>query len=1478
MLRSWKVPSHSCTRTRARHHTNRILGTFFAKDFEYPRCTVDYVRHHTLSSRFFSISVDNHDTIRIGHVERKILSHNLDSKTDVSSNLVPSGYLPTDWNLSQSTLAHLQWMMAKDNLKQDMLLVGAPGAGSVDKLRLALMYAELTKQQVEVLTLSYDITESDLKQRREIVSHTPADSMSQEDTSPVVQIKFVDQQPVRAATKGRILILDGLEKVERNVLPTLNNLLENREMHLEDGRLLVSSERYEMLQKDVGGGVHLDKGSFLTPTHPNFRVIACCAYNGRALDPPLRSRFQIRRVDPPSLEDTFQMTLQSLSQDNDRDQALQVAKLSSTFANTIGDIASNQSKSSTYARVLHFPLNHVVPNAHLLSIFPLESPSFLLQRSYPPGTQDERMKHVMLKYFHESHQAFEDVSKELKLQPVKGVGAKGLSAYEVETVEPVSNVTDGLDCHANVTFSSISTTGGKFLSDMDNSTTVTVTVQCGGREAKSVSNDLVKTDGVKSVLSSMIQEHYIGRDILLLSPRGEGKSTIAAEFASVLGYEEMIFPLHKDMTSRDLLMRRMTNQAGETTWGDSPLVQAARSGQICILDGVEKLNSDTLATLKSLMIDREIWLPDGSRLAKKRLSSQSSNDGMIHPSFRVIALGSLSGSAESRPSWLNEDLFSMFASIPIPAYTRSCLQEILYKNRDRYGSTYTNNDIDTILNFHESFIKDDELGIDCGIKPPSTRNLLRLVRRGATSSCLHDNICSLFAIELLPPSQRESFDALLERLEITGQYQRSKGDYFGMNTSLVTLTNKEANVAGFQMERQVAQSPGLVPSPHFFDIPNHVETMKTLLSDWARGERFFLILGNQGVGKNKVVDRLCQIANFEREYLQLHRDSTVGQLTLSPTLDNGKIVWKDSPLVRAVTEGRSLVIDEADKAPAEVLYVLKSLVADGNLLLADGRRISKESNQNDPDTIAIHPDFTLFILANRPGFPFHGNSLMDSIADCFQIQVIPNPDLESEVELLQSYAPNVKRKILKRIALSFAELRSLFENGTVQYPYSTREAVAVAKHVNEYYPNDSIVKILHNVLDFDSFDKDVYRQICKVFHDHGFNFQAELESSKFEELKLEYRGEEGKSLNPPQLGGPKIGKWDDANEAHVGGNQWAGGTGGSDTAGLGGRGGPYRLDRGHKVHQVSEEAKAEVSKEAREAARKIAEKALAERLAEIGMSNDEYELYENFLKPIKSDIKNLQAVLKRTEVQTNKIDWIKNQSQGELDDSKLVEGLSGEKHVFKRRNRSDPEWNSAPKMPKRLRFVMDVSGSMYRFNGYDERLNRCLEATALIMECFDGLGERFDYSIVGHSGDSPCIEFSDFGSPPSNAKTRMSILQKMVAHSQFCQSGDYTLEAIRLAMKDVKPEDSSGDQNSDSLVIVISDANLARYGIRPRELRYAIDDTNPDSRIKCHCVFIASFGSEAEEIKRSLPVGRGHVASNTSDLINIVRNILSAGL
>jgi MoxR-like ATPase len=53
--------------------------------------------------------------------------------------------------------------------------------------------------------------------------------------------------------------------------------------------------------------------------------------------------------------------------------------------------------------------------------------------------------------------------------------------------------------------------------------------------------------------------------------------------------------------------------------------------------------------------------------------------------------------------------------------------------------------------------------------------------------------------------------------------------------------------------------------------------------------------------------------------------------TVLPLLDKGRVVYQDSPLVQAVEHGRILVVDEADKAPLEVVCLLKSLVEDGQL-------------------------------------------------------------------------------------------------------------------------------------------------------------------------------------------------------------------------------------------------------------------------------------------------------------------------------------------------------------------------------------------------------------------------------------------------------------------------------------------------------------------------------------------------------------------
>lgn len=95
-----------------------------------------------------------------------------------------------------------------------------------------------------------------------------------------------------------------------------------------------------------------------------------------------------------------------------------------------------------------------------------------------------------------------------------------------------------------------------------------------------------------------------------------------------------------------------------------------------------------------------------------------------------------------------------------------------------------------------------------------------------------------------------------------------------------------------------------------------------------------------------------------------------------------------------------------------------------------------------------------------------------------------------------------------------------------------------------------------------------------------------------------------------------------------------------------------------------------------------------------------------------------------------------------------------------------PEAGSPQKNPKRIRLVFDVSGSMYRFNGFDKRLQRSLETALLVMEALEGKEEKIKYDIVGHSGDGPNHPFVSSNCPPKNEKERLNVLRKMLAHTQ----------------------------------------------------------------------------------------------------------------
>ncbi len=85
----------------------------------------------------------------------------------------------------------------------------------------------------------------------------------------------------------------------------------------------------------------------------------------------------------------------------------------------------------------------------------------------------------------------------------------------------------------------------------------------------------------------------------------------------------------QDMSSRELLQERRMLPNGDTIWEDSCLVEAAKQGQLCVLDGVHRLHASALELLQSLVLQRTMHLADGSRLVEKKQFQQMASMGNL---------------------------------------------------------------------------------------------------------------------------------------------------------------------------------------------------------------------------------------------------------------------------------------------------------------------------------------------------------------------------------------------------------------------------------------------------------------------------------------------------------------------------------------------------------------------------------------------------------------------------------------------------------------------------------------------------------------------------------------------------------------------------------------------------------------------------------------------------------------------------------
>lgn len=325
--------------------------------------------------------------------------------------------------------------------------------------------------------------------------------------------------------------------------------------NLDDGTHIIHPHRYTQLEatNSVGGG----RGKVFIPAHRNFRVIVIAApvppYPGYPLDPPFRSRFQARFVDPVG-------SLLALSgSTGSKDHLTMLDKLRDIILSTQFASESRHALEAVSKNALPpFPQTALMKLRSLVSQFPPpENPN--------PGQLARLFLMLHPGLIHAPFQAWAMLSRQTEEAGLGELGSPSMDSvdeqlgtfgYRLSSIERVDATT------AQVTFRAPHRS-------------VTVIVPAGPRQFRAFPfgshPEFQASERFIGLLTCFLQAHSLGWDISLIPPAlpstaSTSTSTLVKLFAQILGYETEVVHMYKELGGRELVMRRRIEDGGATVW------------------------------------------------------------------------------------------------------------------------------------------------------------------------------------------------------------------------------------------------------------------------------------------------------------------------------------------------------------------------------------------------------------------------------------------------------------------------------------------------------------------------------------------------------------------------------------------------------------------------------------------------------------------------------------------------------------------------------------------------------------------------------------------------------------------------------------------------------------------------------------------------------------------------------------------------
>jgi von Willebrand factor A domain-containing protein 8 len=310
----------------------------------------------------------------------------------------------------------------------------------------------------------------------------------------------------------------------------------------------------------------------LIRVHEDFRVIAIGLptpkYKGNPLDPPLRSRFQAHLVTMPSYDDYTKMLIQNNSNVDPK-----TIKNITDFAYSF--YASNESSLSTL-NLPDFPVENVEKVVRIMNNTSNNSLSLnavkLVNKIYPYQVilkEDENNLKFYFELMKKFNLSLENKSEEEMLMNKKSGQFLNKIDYELVSVKDHHQQQKKL-----VEFK---------IKNKNDIITIPVTSGVTNAKCHDKSDSFIMNDYHSSELVNMILSHSSESDFCLIGSPGCGKTELINQFAKHLDYNVQTVHLYKDMSTRDLIQQRITMPNGDTRWQNSPIINAALTGDLVVL-------------------------------------------------------------------------------------------------------------------------------------------------------------------------------------------------------------------------------------------------------------------------------------------------------------------------------------------------------------------------------------------------------------------------------------------------------------------------------------------------------------------------------------------------------------------------------------------------------------------------------------------------------------------------------------------------------------------------------------------------------------------------------------------------------------------------------------------------------------------------------------------------------------------------------